>query len=112
MVGRTQPGPGGKTLSSAEDGHVHPDLGDNGRRRQRVHAGDGHQQGLLGGKGAHGGTDGRLHLGEVAPDLLQAPDVHPEQQALGLGERAVEGEGEPVDLAPQPPLGERRPFGR
>jgi len=32
--------------------------------------------------------------------------VHPEQQALVLGERAVKGEGEPVDLAPQPPLGE------
>jgi len=61
---------------------------------------------LLGGEGAHGGINGRLHFGEVAPDLLQTPDMHPEQQALVLGERPVEGEGEPVDLAPQPPFGE------
>jgi len=99
VVGRAQTGPGGKALSGAEDGHVHPDLGDNGRRCQRVHAGDSHQQGLLGGKGAHGGSDSRVYLGEVAPDLFQAPDMHPEQQALVLGERPVEGEGEPVDLA-------------
>jgi len=98
--------PSGQALGGAEGGHVHPDLGDNDRRRQRVHAGNGHQQGLLGGEGAHGGMNGRLHFGEVAPDLLQTPDMHPEQQALLLGERAVKGEGEPVDLAPQPPFGE------
>ncbi len=92
--------PGSKTLSGAKDGHVHADLGDNGRGRQRIHAGDGHQQGLLGGEGTHGGTDSRFHFGEVAPDLLQAPDMHPEQQALVLGERPVEGEGEPVEHAP------------
>ncbi len=33
VVGRAQPRPGGETLSGAEDGHVRPDLGDNGRRR-------------------------------------------------------------------------------
>ena len=45
-------------------------------------------------------------LGEVAPDLLDAADVLAEQQALVFGEMPVEGEGEPVELAPQPPLGE------
>ena len=98
--------PGSKTLSGAKDGHVHADFGDNGRGRQRVHAGDGHQQGLLGGKGTHGGTDRGLDLGQITVDLPEAADVQAEQQALVLGERAVQRQGEPVDLAPQPPFGE------
>jgi hypothetical protein len=32
--------------------------------------------------------------------------VQPEQEALVLGERAVQRQGEPVALAPQPPFGE------
>ena len=76
------PAQAARPLSDAESGHVGPDLGDNGRSRQRVHAGDGDQQGLLGGEGAHGGADRSLDLGEVALNLLQAADMQPEQEAL------------------------------
>ena len=106
VVGRADPGPGGQTLGGAEGGHVHPDLGDDRGRGQRVHAGNGQQQGLLGGEGAHGGADRRLDLGEVAPELFEAADVQAEQEALVFSELPVESEGEPVEFAPQPPLGE------
>jgi hypothetical protein len=73
VVGRAEPGPGGEAPGGAEGRHADADLGDDGGSGQRVHAGDGHEEGLPGGGRAHGGADRRLELGEVAADLPEAP---------------------------------------